>query len=303
MPGGVITRANMPALHERGIADVFFNEYELYDQGLVEQWFNMMSSVKELETDVVVAGMGQALPIGEGGEPTYDAIEQAWTVVFRHGAWGLAMEATHESIMDNLYIQLLKAGAKELGKAQAYTRQVQAWGPYNDASNVYIYNGTGYPILSTAHPRVDGGTRLNRRAVDVVLSQEGLEDAIQAWAQEMVDLRGRKQIMQPELLMHGSSDRFKVARLLRSAQRTESADNDINPLHDVDLKPFHNPHLTDDHRFFMRGPKRANGAKFYDREKVLFKNVDSQSNWNVRKMTYQRFISGVFHPEGTWGSF
>lgn len=304
MPAGIITRQSFPNLNERGIADVFFNEFEIYDTGIVEQIFNMKTSMKELETDVQVSGMGQALPIAEGGEPAYDSIDQAWTVIYRHAAWALAMEATHEAVADNLYLDLLTAGAKELGRAMAYTRQVQAWAIFNDSTqNIYTYGGTSYPLLSTSHPLVSGGSRVNRRAADVVISQESLEDVIQAWTGEMLDLRGRKQIQQPATLMVGPSDRFKAQRLLRSVQRTEGADNDINPLHDVDMKIVVNPHLTDDHRFFVFGPKRATGLKFYDREKVLMKSVDSGSNWNVRKMAYMRFASGASNPEAIWGSF
>lgn len=298
------TRSNFTDLHERGIANVFLNEYPLHDTGILEQFFNVESSVKKKETEVMVAGLGTAVPISEGGDPTYDAMEQAWKVEYEHTANGLAIEFTFESIQDNLYLTLAKEGARELAKALAYTRQVQAMSFLNDETEtIYSYGGTAYSLLETAHPLTNGSTWRNRRDADVVLSQEALEDAIQAYASEMVDLRGRKINVEPAFLMHGPADRFLVNRLLNSAQRAQSADNDINPLKDLNIRPLLNRHLTNDYRWFLMPPKQNHRLKFWDRNKAFMKRVDSGSNWNVRMMAYQRYSKGATSAEGIWGSF
>ena len=303
MPTGVVSRSNFPNLHERGIRTVYFNELELQDSGIIERFFNMKTSEKRQERDVVVAGLGQALPTSEGGDPNYDSIEEAWLVTYLHTAWSIAMVFTHEAMADNLYLTLGTEGAKEMARAMAYTRQVQGHSFLNDNTvTIYSYGGSNYPLLSAAHPLVGGGTWRNKRDNTVLLSQEALEDAYQAWSTEMVDLRGRKLSVKPTTLLHGASDEFLVKRLLNSMQRPQGANNDVNPLKDLDLQGVMSPHLTNDGRWFLLGPKRSHRLNFFDREKPLMKRVDSTSNWNQSMMSYMRFSKGASSPESIWGS-
>src|SRR6476646_3222904 len=299
-------RAHFVDLLERGIAQVYFNELEIADSGILEQLYNMKTSEKAVEHDVVVAGLNVALPMSEGSDPQFDNMQEAWKVDYTALASGIATEFTHESIEDNLYLTLGKEMAQELARTMSYTRTIGGMDLFNDSTKViYTYAAVTHTLLDTAHPLVSGGTWGNKRTQKVLLSQEALEDAIQAWSNQLVDLRGRKYVVQPALLVHGPQDRFLVQRLLNTptAQgRPQSADNDINPLAKLNITPFCNPHQTDDGRWFLFAPKRNLRLKYWDREKPMMKRVDSTTNWNVKMMSYMRNSHGASSPEGIWGS-
>jgi hypothetical protein len=304
--GGPNTRAHMSDLLERGVRAVFVDQFPLYDSGIIEKIYNVSGSEKKTETDVVIAGLGVALPKAEGNAPELDAMQEAWKVVFTHLTWALACEYTEESIEDNLYLNLANISGKELAQALAYTRQVQGHDIFNnptDSTNYPIYTagGTAKPLLSTTHYRIDGGTWSNKFAVTTALSVSALETLIQSWMTGMLDQRGRKFDVQPDKLMVGASNLFLAQRLLNSTGRPQSADNDLNAIKGL-MDPFASPHLTDDGRYFAFAPKERTGLRHFDRVKPGIRSYDEGSTGNLKKAGRMRISHGASYATGIYGN-
>lgn len=299
-----VTRSHSPALLERGVRMVFMDEYQLYDSGHVEEIYSIKGSEKKTETDVVMAGIGQALPKAEGSPITFDAIQQSYTKTYTHSTFALGLEFTEESIEDNLYLDLLPVASRELGQKMAYTRQVQGFDIFNDlTTTVYTAGGSNYTLLSTSHYREDGGTWSNRPTTATQLSVEALEERLQAWTTGMLDHRGLKYNFRPAVLMVGAGDEGMALRLTQAVGRPQSADNDPNALiRNRGLRVVVNPHLTDDGRWFLLADKRHTRLVHFDRKKAAINRWDANDSGNVKFRARMRISHGASGVEGISGS-
>lgn len=303
MLGAPNTRSHFPDALERGIRKFWLQNLPVYDDGHLEQIFNVTGSEKKTESDVVLAELGQAIAKAEGDAPTYDALQEAYKKQVTHTTFALAVEFTEESIEDNLYLSLVPMAGKALAKAMGYTRQVQAFSFFNDLTeNIYTMSGTDYQLLETAHPLLNGSTWANRPTNATTLGQASLEERLQAWNIDQRDHRGLKVNTRPAVLMVGPSDEMLAKRLLQSPNRPQSADNDINPVRDRNLRLFVNHHLTDDGRWFLIGPKSDVALTFYDRVKAQMKRIDTGDTGNMRVRARMRLSKSCVHPLGIMGS-
>ena len=304
--GAPNTRSHFPEALERGIRKFLLQGLEIYDSGHLETIYNLSGSEKKLESDVVVAELGQAVPKSEGAAPTYDGMQEAWKKQVTHTTYALAVEFTEEAIEDNLYMSLVPKAGTALGRSMAYTRQVQAFDFFNDLTQtIYSFNGTDYQVLEyQGHPTLAGTTWSNRPQNATGLSQQALEERLQAWGVDMVDLRGRKISSRPAVLMVGPSNAMLAERLTMSTMRPQSADNDINPIKTMfsNVKPFVNHHMTDDGRWFLIGPKSDVALTHFDRVKANVQRFDGSDTGNIRMRSRMRISHFCPHAYGIMGS-
>lgn len=301
-PGPMSRDTLGPYLLELGVREVFLNDFRLQPQTF-QEIYNIKSSRKYKETDVVTGGLGLFEPKIEGDPPLFDNGGVAYAKEFIHATWALGFEVTEEGMEDDLYGWYKRLGG-ELGRAAAYTQDVEAYDLFNDLSaTVYRAGSTNYTLLSTSHYRLDGGTWSNRPATAVDLSQESLEAALQAWTTTMLDQRGRKLDMRPAVLVVGPSDEFLAHRLIDSIQRPFSNDNDINPINKLRKLRVHvAPHLVDDGRWFLLAPKEQTGLVWFRRVATQMKRYPDPASGNERFVSRYRESHGTPHVTGVYGS-
>lgn len=297
-----MTRAHIPDLLELGIRQVFLDEYELIDNQL-EEIYPVVESRKKTESDVITAGLGTFQVKTEGNAPIFDNGQEAWKKSYTHNTWALGVEITEEGMEDDLYDFYMSMG-RELGKAGAYTQQVEAFDLFNNLSaTVYTAGGTNFTLLSTTHFRVDGGTWANRPTVSTDLSIESLETFLSSWRTNMVDQRGRKLTIRPEVLMVGVADEWIAHRLLMTDQRPFSADNDVNAVKERrQLRPFVADFMTDDSRWFLLANKMATGLRYNLRAKREMRRRDDPRTGNLLMIGRYRESHGASHVWGIFGT-
>lgn len=303
--GSPNTRVHTPDALEYGIRRFFGEALPVYDSGKLEVIFTVAGSEKQTESTVVSADLGQAIAKSEGAVPATDALQEVYKRQTSHTTFALMVEFTQEAIEDNLYKQVVPRAGKCLARSMAYTRQVQAFTFFNDLTEtIYAMGGTNYQVLEYAgHPILSGGTWSNRPQNATTLSQAALEERCQSWGIDMVDHRGFKVDSQPRYLMVGASDRMLGHRLLNSIHRPQSADNDVNPVRDLeDLELFLNPHMTDDRRWFLIGPKNTTALTFYDRVQAGTSRFNEGPTGNTRIMARMRISKECPSPIGIMGS-
>lgn len=297
-----MSRDGIPDMMELGIRKVFTDSYRLYDD-VLEEIYNRTGSSKRQETDLYGSGLSVFHRKDEGMAPYFDTMQEAWKKVFLHATFALGTEITEEGMEDDLYRFYLGIG-REMGKAAAYTRQVEGMDLFNNLSaELYNAESTSYTLLSTAHFRVDGGTWPNRPTNQVDLTSESLETALTDWSKNMLDQRGRRQNIRPATLMVGFSDEWTAHRILMSQKRPGGNDNDPNAIRDRrSLRLFVNPFLNDDGRWFLLAQKSDTGLVYFDRANTEMRRRDDSRTGNMLMIGRYRESHGSTHPYGIYGS-
>ena len=100
-----ISRAQLAKELEPGLAALFGMEYDRYDQEHAEI-FEVESSDRAFEEEVMLTGFATAPTKAEGSSLTFDTATEAYTARYSHETIALAFALTEEAMEDNLYDRL-----------------------------------------------------------------------------------------------------------------------------------------------------------------------------------------------------
>lgn len=308
LAGGVITRNHFPSEMEVGLRKVIYSEYALRNKQY-ETIYTVTGSKKRQETDSVIAGAGTFPTKPEGNPPAIDSMEEAYTKVFIHDTYALALIITWEARRDNLYPQTLRMG-EELGKSAGYTQSVNAMDPFNSPTSttpgLYTAEGTAYPLLSTAHFLKTGNTWSNRFAVATSLDIVSLEAALTSFRTNMVDQRGRKVSITPKWLMVAPDNMMVAERLLGTTRgRPGGQLNDVNPTKNLypGLEPLVMDHLSQGGGWFLMAGKSDTEFVYFERETFdSATETPGDGSRNMIQTGYFRCSYGSASPVGVYGS-
>jgi hypothetical protein len=300
---GVMTRAAIPNGLEPGIRKLVFQTWELYDDEY-QFLYEMDSSEKAQEHDLVMYGMSVFSLLQENDEVTFDAMGEAYKATLTHLCFGKGFQISRIAKQDDLY-GFLKRAPKELGKTAKYTKNVKAMDPLNNSTttNIYTLNGVSRPLLSTTHQRADGGTWSNRFTNSTALGVESIDLALTAFRKDMVDHRGRPQMIKPKYLVVAPSNEHIARRLLETtAGRPFSNANDINTLSRYGLELKVLTHLNDNGQWYITGQAGETGGRYFDREQFnMVSDRDARTQADLH-MAFYRESHGFIHPMGVYGS-
>src|SRR5208282_4866668 len=131
-------------------------EYNRYP----EEWrdiFDINTSVKAYEEDVLMAGLGTA-PIKAEGQPvSYDEGAESWVARYIHNTVALAFAITQEAEEDGLYGSIAGKYAKSLARGLQNTKEVTGANILNNGFNASFPGGDNLPLFSVSHPVFGGG--------------------------------------------------------------------------------------------------------------------------------------------------
>jgi len=286
-----------------GLNTVFGLEYKRYP----EEWraiFDVESSAKAYEEDVLQMGLGAAQVKPEGRGVSYDQGGEVWTARYNHETIALACAFTEEAMEDNLYMDQGKKYAAALARSLQHTKEIKGANILNNAFTAGAFaGGDGVALLSTAHPLAGGGTFANRLTVDADLAEASLED-IDTLIQTMVDERGipvaaqgLKVIVPPQLA-------YTAERLLTSPGRPGTPDNDVNALKGMGRFPGGytvNRRITDTNSWYIKTDV-PNGMKHFVRKPVSGGMEGDFESGNLRFKKRERYSFGFTDPRGLVGS-
>ncbi len=182
------------------------------------------------------------------------------------------------------------------------TKETVCGNVYNRAFNSSYTGGDGSALCVVDHANVSGGTQSNVLATAADLSEASLEQScIDLMA--FTDDRGLKINAMPEKLIVATANVFEAERILRSAQRPGTADNDINVLNAMgkfrDVIVSH--YLTDADAFFIR-TNVSDGMKYFERKADSFDQDNDFDTSNAKFKASMRFSSGWTDYRGLFGS-
>ena len=297
-----ISRAQLVKELEPGLNALFGLEYKRYENQHAEI-YNVESSDRAFEEEVMLSGFGNAQVKGEGQGISFDDAQETFTARYTHETVALAFAITEEAIEDNLYDRLASRYTKALARSMANAKQVKAAAPLINGlpSTDSFDSGDGVSLFNTAHTTLSGSFA-NTLATQADLNETSLEQSLIDIG-EMTDERGLliaakgvKMIVPPE-------NQFNAERLMKSQGRTGTADNDINAVNSMGMIPQGyrvNNYLTDADSWYIITDV-PNGMKMFVRSPLSTAMEGDFDTGNVRYKARERYSFGVSDPRGIFG--
>ena len=183
-----MTRAQFKKQLQLGLNTVFGIEYKRYREEY-RQVFEIETSIKSYEEDVLDSGFGAAAIKQEGAGVAYDNAEEVWTARYNHDTVALAFSITEEAEEDGLYGSLGTRYSKALARSMQHTKEINGAAVLNNGHDNSYAGGDGSPLFATNHPLAGGGTFANKLSTGADLSETSLESACIA-VEGFVDERG-----------------------------------------------------------------------------------------------------------------
>ena len=297
-----ISRAQLLKELLPGLNALFGLEYAQYGQQHKEI-YDVETSERSFEEETKLSGFSAAPVKNEGSAISYDNAQEAFTARYNHETIALGFSLTEEAIEDNLYESLSGRYTKALARAMAYTKQVKAAAIINNGFSAQFLGGDGVALFSASHPLVSGGTNSNRPSTAADLNETSLENAviqIAGWTDE----RGLLIAAKPKKLVVPPALQFVATRLLETALRVGTTDNDVNAIKSngsISEGYTINNFLTDTNAWFLTTDV-PNGLKHFVRTPLSNSMDGDFDTGNVRYKSRERYSFGWSDPLGMYGS-
>jgi len=296
-----ISRSQLVKELEPGLNALFGLEYKRYENEH-EEIFDKETSDRAFEEEVMLSGFANAAVKSEGSGVTYDTAQETFTARYTHNTIALAFAITEEAIEDNLYDRLASRYTKALARSMANTKQITAANVLNNGFSTTYPGGDGSPLFSTTHPTISG-TFQNTLTTQADLNETSLEQALIDIA-NLTDERGLKIAAQGEKLIIPTALQFTADRLMKSAGRVGTSDNDINAIRNMGMVPqgyVVNHFITDTNSWYVKTDV-PNGMKYFERSPIRTSMEGDFETGNVRYKARERYSFGWSDPRGIYGS-
>ena len=184
----------------------------------------------------------------------------------------------------------------------ANTKQIKAANVLNRAFNSSYLGGDDKELCATDHTTMAGDQK-NELSTAADLNETSLE-------QMMIDIAGMKDERGMKIALRGMKMiipvnlQFTAERLMKSAGRVGTADNDINAIRNMGMIPQGytiNHYLTSAKKFFIKTDV-PNGLKHFNRSPIKTSMEGDFDTGNVRYKARERYVFGFSDPRGIFGS-
>ena len=177
----------------------------------------------------VLFGFGAAPELPDGTAVTYQNGGVLFLARYTYRVYGLAFALTKVLVEDGDHISIGRTYAEHLARSLIETKETLGANILNRAFTPGYVGGDGVTLVNTAHPIANGLTFSNQLATAAALSQTSLEQIL-IQIRQAVDNNGKKIRLEPKKLVVSPSNFFQAEVLLKSALRTGTNNNDVNPL-------------------------------------------------------------------------
>jgi hypothetical protein len=297
----VISRMQLVKELEPGLNALFGLEYDRYENQ-DKEIFDTESSDRAFEEEVMLGGFANAAVKPEGQGIVYDDAQETYTARYTNETIALAFALTEEAVEDNLYDKLSTRYTKALARSMANTKQVKAANILNNAFAAANPGGDGVSLNNAAHPTLSGN-QTNTLAVAADLNETSLEQMLIDIA-NMQDERGMKIALRGMKMIIPVNLQFIAERLMKSAGRPGTADNDINAQKNMGMVPegyVVNNFLTDTDAWWIK-TDAPNGLKHFNRAPIRTAMEGDFDTGNVRYKARERYSYGWSDWRGIFGT-
>lgn len=294
------TRANFGDVLEPGFLEIFNDAYKEPDR-VYSQLFNVMNSEKQDERFSSVTGFGLLTVKSENATLDYDDPIQGYDRLLSHSTYAKGFKISKELWDDDQY-NVMNEKPRQLGVAARRTEETVASNIFNRAFNSSYLGGDDQELVSTVHPREDGGTsQSNASSTGITFGETNYETGKLAMRSQ---LDGRGQIIEvmPSVLLIPENLKKTADIVFKSNLRSGTADNDFNPyLNELKVIEWLYMNRNDTH-WFLIDKETARGLVFLWREKANFSQDEAWESDAALFKIRERFVTGFYQWRGIWGS-
>lgn len=176
----------------------------------------------------VLYGMGAAPELPDGAPVTYDTGGVLFIKRYTYSVYGLAFALTKVLVEDGDHIKIGQIFSRHLAQSLIETKETVTSNVFNRAFNGSYVGGDNVSLSNASHPVV-GSTFSNILPTAAALSQTSLEQIL-IQLRSAVDNNGKRITLDATKLIVPPALMMQAEVLLKSALRTGTANNDINPL-------------------------------------------------------------------------
>ena len=291
----------------RSIVEPILNEEfnGVYDQRADEfaQVFKEFKGIaRNYHEEPVLYGFGAAPELPDGQAVTYQSGGVLFIQRYVYRVYGLAFALTKVLVEDGDHIRIGQTYARHLAQSLVETKETLGANILNRAFNGSYAGGDGVELVSTAHP-IAGGTFSNKLSTAAAMSQTSLEQLL-IQIRNAVDNSGKRIRLTPKQVVTGPSQVFQAEVLLKSALRTGTANNDINPVKSMGLLSGGQANLsriTSNTAWFIQtdAPEGLKLATRRGLEKSMEGDFETDS---MRYKATERYAFGWTDPRGVFGT-
>lgn len=283
-----ITTGNHPKALWPGVFSMFGMSYNNRDQW--RDLVTVQTSDKHREEMVQNNGFGLAAVKEQGASIGYDTTSQGGTATALHVVYGLGYIITREAIEDNLYEKLAMGRSKALKRSMVETKNTVVANWFNRGFDTnYPVGPDAVAMFSASHPS-SSGNQSNLLSTPADLSEASLEDLV-IQANGATDDRGNKISLQVMSLHIPRQLEFEAARILKSVNQNDTANNAVNALRAMGTFPEGfkvNNFFTDPDAFFIRTDV-SDGLTLFQRRALEFTKDNDFSSDNALAKATERY--------------
>ena len=297
----IINTGTHPKALWPGVFSMFGLSYNNRDQW--RDLVDVQTSDKHREEMVQNNGFGLAAIKEQGASIGYDATSQGGTATATHVTYGLGYIVTREAIEDNLYEKLAMGRAKALKRAMVETKNTVVANWLNRGFDTNYSVGTeAKPLFSASHSS-SSGSQSNLLSTAADLSEASLEDLV-IQANGATDDRGNKIALQVLSLHIPRQLEFEAARILKSINQNDTANNAVNALRALGTFPEGvkvNNFFTDADAFFIKTDV-SDGLTLFQRRELEFTKDNDFGTENALAKATERYSVQIGDFRGWYGS-
>jgi hypothetical protein len=222
----------------RSIVEPILNEEfdGVYEQR-VDEWrgpFREQTGIpRNYHEEPVLYGFSAAPELPDGSPVTYQSGGVLYMKRYQYRVWGLAFALTQVLVEDGDHIKIGQIYARHLSQSLIETTELNCANVLNRAFNSSYPGGDGVALNVNNHPIV-GATFSNVLSTAAALSQTSLEQML-VQVRQAVDNNGKRIRLMPRAVTCAPANVFQAETILKSALRTGTSNNDVNPINTMGL--------------------------------------------------------------------
>ena len=291
----------------RAIVEPILNEEfdGVYEQR-EEEWrgpFREQTGIpRNYHEEPVLYGFGAAPELPDGSPVSYQAGGTLYMKRYQYRVWGLAFALTQVLVEDGDHIRIGQIYAKHLGQSLIETTETNTANVLNRAFNAAYTGGDGVPLNSAVHPIVNG-TFSNILSTAAALSQTSLEQVL-VQIRLAVDNNGKRIRLMPRAITCAPTNVFQAETILKSALRTGTANNDVNPIITMGLLKegqYNMSRLTSNTAWWIN-TDAPEGLKLMMRRPLKRSMEGDFETDSMRFKSTERYIPGFTDPRAVYGT-
>ena len=198
-----------------------------------DEWATVFKEQKGIprnyHEEPVLFGFGAAPELPDGTAVTYQSGGVLFLARYVYRVYGMAFALTKVLVEDGDHISIGRTYAEHLARSLIETKETLGANILNRAFTAGYVGGDGVTLVNSAHPIANGQTFSNQLSTAAALSQTSLEQML-IQIRQAVDNNGKKIRLEPKKIVASPSNYFQSEVLLKSALRTGTNNNDINPI-------------------------------------------------------------------------